>query len=184
MRLFVSYARADRHRIEPLVTQLRQPGIEVWLDNDLGGGQAWWDRVLAQLRSCDAVLAAISKDSLRLESCHSERAYAAKLGKTILPVVLETITLNLVPPDLVRLQMIDYSRPGESAAFQLIGALLRLPTGVPLPDPLPAPPDVPTSVVATIAETISAPYLSMDQQLAIIGRLEQALGSDADPADQ
>ena len=64
------------------------------------------------------------------------------------------------------------------------GALLRLPAGAPLPDPLPAPPDVPTSFVATTVERMSAPYLSKDEQLAIIGRLEQALGSDADPADR
>lgn len=184
MQLFVSYARTDRPRVESLVMRLRQAGIEVWLDSDLVGGQEWWDRILAQVRSCDAVLAAISKDALRSGTCRSEREYAARLGKPTLPVVLEPITIDLVPPDLARLQMIDYSKPGEAAAFQLIGAVFRLPRPVRLPDPLPAPPAVPTSVMVTMVDRVSAPQLSRDQQLAIITRLEQALGSDGDPAER
>jgi hypothetical protein len=182
MRLFVSYARADRHRVESLATQLRQAGIDVWLDNDLVGGQAWWDRILAQVRSCDALLAAISKASLRSATCRSEREYAARLGKATLPIVLEAITVDLLPPELAEIQMIDYSKPSETAAFQLVGMILHLPLAGELPEPLPAPPDVPTSVMVNMVERLSAPQLSMDQQLAIIERLEHALGSD--PADR
>ena len=79
MQLFFSYARPDRSRVDSLVIQLRQAtGIEVWLDSDLVGGWPWWDKILGQLRSCDAVLAAVSRASVNSQACRAERDYAAK----------------------------------------------------------------------------------------------------------
>jgi hypothetical protein len=92
MQLFVSYARPDRLRAESLAVQLRQAGIEVWLDSDLVGGQRWWDRILGQLRSCDAVVAALSKASIRSQACRSEREYAIQLGKPVLPITPSPVT--------------------------------------------------------------------------------------------
>ena len=81
MQLFFSYARPDRLRVDSLVTRLRQAGIEIWLDSDLVGGWPWWDKILGQLRSCDAVLASVSRASANSQACRAEREYAAKLGK-------------------------------------------------------------------------------------------------------
>jgi len=92
MQLFVSYARPDWLRAESLAVQLRQAGIEVWLDSDLVGGQRWWDRILGQLRSCDAVVAALSKASIRSQACRSEREYAIQLGKPVLPITPSPVT--------------------------------------------------------------------------------------------
>lgn len=78
MQLFVSYARPDRLRAESLAVRLRQAGIEVWLDSDLVGGQRWWDRILRQLRTYHAVVAAISKASIKSRACRSEREYAVQ----------------------------------------------------------------------------------------------------------
>jgi TIR domain len=81
MQLFFSYARLDRLRVDSLVTRLRQAGIEIWLDSDLVGGWPWWDKILGQLGSCDAVLAAVSRASTNSQASRAEREYAAQLGK-------------------------------------------------------------------------------------------------------
>ena len=86
MQLFISYARPDRSRAESLTLRLRQAGITVWLDSDLVGGQAWWDRIIDQLRTCDAVVVVISRAAIKSQACRSEREYAIKLGKPILPL--------------------------------------------------------------------------------------------------
>src|SRR5271165_312279 len=99
MRLFFSYARPDRPRVESLVTPLRQAGIDVWLDSDLVGGWPWWDKILGQLRSCDAVLAAVSRASIKSQACRAEREYAAQLGKPVLPIALEHMPAGLFPAD-------------------------------------------------------------------------------------
>lgn len=184
MQLFISYARPDRTRAESLTLRLRQAGITVWLDSDLVGGQTWWDRILDQLRSCDAVVVAVSMASIKSQACRSEREYAALLGKPILPLTLEAMSSLMLPPDIARIQTIDYSQPSEAAAFELIGAILALPKTEELPDPLPEAPPVPTSPFGTLVDRLAEPTLSMDDQLAIIGRLEAALGPAADPHDR
>jgi hypothetical protein len=184
VQLFVSYARPDRTRAESLTLQLRQAGILVWLDSDLVGGQAWWDRILDQLRSCDAVVVAVSKAAIKSQACRSEREYAAMLGKPLLPLTLEVMNSEILPADIARIQTIDYSQPSEAAAFALIGAILALPRAGALPNPLPTAPPVPTSPFGTLVDRLADPALSMDDQLAIIGRLEAALGPAADPHDR
>ena len=66
-RVFISYSRNDRRRNRRAVTDLARAldaaGYAVWRDNELYGGQSWWDEILSQLRMADAVVAVISPTS-------------------------------------------------------------------------------------------------------------------------
>lgn len=183
MKIVVCYARPDRLKAESVAQRLRQAGNYAWLDSELTGRQAW-DEVLQQLRICDVTVVLISWAALRSQACIQQRRYAASLGKTIIPLTVEQIGSDLLPPDLARLQVIDYWDPNEEAAFQLLGAIMRAPAAGRLPDPLPEPPPLPTSPLDTIAEELAAPSLSQDRQLAIVGRLEGALDPAADSGDR
>src|SRR5262245_7365099 len=123
MRIFVSYARRNQSEVTSLVQKIRQLGHEVWMDNTLAGGQAWWDEILAEIRNCDAFMPAVSEASLESEACTSERGYATALGKSVVPVAIERVRPQLLPADLGRLHLIDYSSPGEDAALDLARAL-------------------------------------------------------------
>jgi hypothetical protein len=184
VEIFLSYARPDRLRADAVAQRLRQAGNNVWLDTGKASGQVWWEQNLRQLRLCDAAVVVVSRASLRSQACIRERHYAASLGKAILPLTIEPLGIELLPSDLARLQVIDYSQPDEAAAFQLAGAIIRLPKPHALPDPLPEPPPAPTSALDNVAEQLKAPSLDQDQQLAIIGRLESALAPSADPNDR
>ena len=185
MQLFFSYARPDRPRVDSLVIQLRQAtGIEIWLDSDLVGGWPWWDKILGQLRSCDAVLAAVSRASVNSQACRAERDYATKLGKPILPVAVEHMPAGLIPTDVARLQIIDYTRPDETSAFRLAAAIFSLPKPKALPNPLPAPPGLPQTRFANLNDLIAARSLSMEEQLGILARLEGALAPTSDQEDR
>lgn len=184
MQLFFSYARSDRLRVDSLVTRLRQAGIDIWLDSDLVGGWPWWDKILGQLRSCNAVLAAVSRASTSSQACRAEREYAAQLGKPVLPIALEHMPAGLFPADIARLQIIDYTQPDETAAFRLSAAIFALPKPKPLPSPLPAPPAIPQTRFSNLNDRIAAPSLSLEEQLGIIVLLEGALGSTSDQEDQ
>jgi hypothetical protein len=138
--LFVSYAHRDRPRVDALVSRLRQAGNDVWLDSDLVGGRPWWDQVLDELRSCDAVLAVLSRAAIRSQACRSERAYAAQLGKAILPVAIESMPAGLFPADMAQVRVIDYTQPDEIAAFKLVSAIFALREPGSWPDPLPVGP--------------------------------------------
>jgi hypothetical protein len=184
VEIFLSYARPDRLRADAVAQRLRQAGNNVWLDTGKASGQVWWEEILRQLRLCDATVVVVSRASLRSQACIRERQYAASLGKAILPLTIEPLGIELLPSDLARLQVIDYSQPDEAAAFHLAGAIIRLPKPLALPDPLPEPPSAPASALDNVAEQLKAPSLDQDQQLAIIGRLESALAPSADPNDR
>lgn len=42
-QVFISYARSDAERVDTLVEGLRQLRYDAWVDEELTGGQAWWD---------------------------------------------------------------------------------------------------------------------------------------------
>jgi len=184
VQLFVSYARPDRPRADTLAQRLRQAGFTTWLESGLLGGQQWWDRVLSQIRSCDALIAVMSRASISSQACHSEREYAVRLGKPVLPVVIEAIPLTLLPADVARIQVIDYTHPDEAAAFQLAGAIMALPKPWPLPDPLPAPPPAPHTGLGDLYDRVTAQSLTLEEQQGIISVLEGALDPAGEPDDR
>jgi hypothetical protein len=174
-RAFLSYARADVDRVAAIERRLRQMDYEVWIDRELKGGQSWWDEILAQIRSCDVFLAIVSPASLDSKACARERRYASALGKPLLPVAIAAAS-QAVPSELTRVQMVDYSTPGEDAAFTLVSALAATPPAPPLPEALPAEPEVPLSYLAAFVDMASDPEpLTRSQQLDILNDLEPGL---------
>jgi hypothetical protein len=175
LHLFCSYAREDRDGVRALLDGVRHLRHQVWVDERLSGGQAWWDEILAQLRACDAMLIAVSPALLESNASALERQYGRQVGKPLLPVMIRPVLSDLLPPDLAPLQCIDYTAPGPNAAFELAGALYGLPPTPPLPDPLPHPPPVPISYLSGLSDRVRAPTLSLDDQLAVVARLRTAL---------
>jgi hypothetical protein len=60
-QIFISYARSDAERVDALVEGLQQLRCGVWLDEELTGGQEWWDTVLSQIRASSAVLVGLAR---------------------------------------------------------------------------------------------------------------------------
>jgi hypothetical protein len=175
MQLFVSYARPDKPKAGVLAGRLNQLGHDVWLDQRLTGGQDWWERILTQVRAADALVVLLSPAALRSQACSLERQCAARLGKPILPVLVSHIPVEMVPADLARVQIIDYTVGGEEAAIMLAAAVTQLPPTRPLPDPLPAPPPVPLSYLSHLGQRLAADNLTLDDQLDIVARLETGM---------
>ena len=176
MDLIISYTSADRESIRPLIEGLHRLGHSVWFDQELSGGQAWWDTILERIRACDALLVTLSPAMLDSEACAREANYARALGRPILPVMIRRVLPELLPPWLAALQIVDFTQPGDRAAFELIGALSKLSPAKPLPDPLPPPPAVPVSYLSDLSERVVAPKLDLDEQLSLVGKLKPGLG--------
>lgn len=54
-RIFISYSRADKLFILQLVPMLKKvyPHYDIWWDDDLTGGEDWWERILAEIDASD-----------------------------------------------------------------------------------------------------------------------------------
>jgi hypothetical protein len=62
--VFVSYAHADRARVEPLVHSLQARNLDVWWDQRIEPGQTWSLEIERKLRSASCVVVAWTQDSV------------------------------------------------------------------------------------------------------------------------
>lgn len=179
MKIFVSYARADKVGAERVVERLKQIDHQPWVDKQLRGGQQWWDEILRVICDVDVFLIILSPSSLTSQACQLEWQYAQRLGKYRLPVKIAPMSVSALPPDLSSLQIIDFTAndPNDEAAA-LIRALNRRPPPRPLPIPLPPPPPTPLSYLSNLHERINTHRdLTYDDQLGIVQQLDNALRS-------
>lgn len=181
--VFVSYSRDYLDRVTSLARDLGALGHEAWIDRDLTGGRSWWDHILERIRECDAFVFALAPAALESQACKLELAYATRLGKPVLPVLVDGIDDAALPPGLARIQHVDYRGEDKQAVFGLLRAFAALPPAPPLPVPLPEPPAPPLSYLSSFVEQIDAPTLSFQEQTALALKLKQGL-QDPKSADK
>ena len=180
MAVFISYSSRDKVLLEKVVKALRQAHEQVWFDEELSGGEAWWRKILEQIRDCDVFIAALSKNSLDSKPCVAEVQYAQALGKPILPVHIgPMVSMRLNP--LAAMQIIDYQNPTIETSIELISNVhARRATLQPLPDPLPEEPPMPFAYLMRLATTLAGPQLTPQQQTVLLSELKAGLEEDGD----
>ena len=180
MKIFVSYARRDRDAVDLVLQDMRRARHEVWVDEELTGGQVWWDTILANIRQSDVFVVALSPDVIKSRACAAEYEYAVKCGRTILPVMVAHVPPQMCPPAIANAQIIDYVDRTPNAAINLITALSTVPPPGPLPDPLPPPPSVPMSYMNTYSDRLAEHSLNLQQQSQLLSELRAHLNDEDD----
>ncbi|MBV8789930.1 MAG: sensor domain-containing protein [Mycobacterium sp.] len=180
MALFISYSSQDRSTVDALTNALRKGQQQVWFDQELGGGESWWNKILEQVRSCDVFIVALSNNWLQSKPSQAELRYAQALNRPILPVRIGDIDSMRVNP-LAALQIIDYREPSVDAGIQLVTAVHALQSKpVPLPEPLPEEPPVPFGYITRLGNTLAEKELSPQQQTQLLIELRSGLDEDGD----
>jgi hypothetical protein len=170
--LFASYSRADRSLLDALLNDIRALGYEVWLDEQLSGGQIWWDEILTKIRECDVFLFLVTPASVDSEACLLELGYAHAMDRTVIPVQLAATSPAVIPSVVSRHQIVHYGTGDKTSMISVARALARAETGRPLPDPPPPQPALPGSYFSTLRDQLgSRDPLSLEQQLSIVHRL-------------
>ena len=147
-RLFVSYARPERDLVEALIADLRRAGYDAFFDEQLTGGQGWWDQLLTRIEQCDAFIPALSHTYVNSLPCRREGDYAHGLGKPILPIMLEDMNPAECADYIADAHCVSYVQGDSSAAIDLMRALMNLPPSPALPEPMPERPEIPVTYVA------------------------------------
>ncbi len=171
MRVFVSYARQDRAVVDSLVADLERLGHQAWYDDDLSGGQAWWNEIVRQIQACDALVFVLSARSAQSEACKIEARYASDLARSIVPLRIDQgVSSRLLPTFLAERQLVNYANRDVDSTIALTRALSSVPSGAVLPDPLPDPPPVPFSYLTDLAARVASaePITAEDQWAALM----------------
>ena len=116
MRTFISYARQDQAAVEALNADLERARVHVWMDEELTGGESWWDTILEQIRSCDLYIFALSPNSLRSRACKAELEYALAPNRPP-PAFVRDVAIQLAHPAIARTQMVDYRKRSMSRCW-------------------------------------------------------------------
>ena len=115
--VFVSYSRADRARVAPLVAALQAKGWSVWWDPAIDAGQQFDDQIDAELQAANSVLVVWTPTSVGSRWVRGEARDAAERG-ILVPARFEDARL---PIDVRAIQTTDLDKWGEdpaSAPFQ------------------------------------------------------------------
>jgi len=78
--VFVSYSRADKARVAPLVAAIKAKGWSVWWDPSIAAGQEFDDQIEAELLAASSVLVVWTRTSVTSRWVRGEARDAAERG--------------------------------------------------------------------------------------------------------
>jgi adenylate cyclase len=115
--VFVSYARADKGRVAPLVTAIEAKGWSVWWDPEMSPGQEFDDQIDAELMSAKAVVVVWTPTSVVSRWVRGEARDAADRG-VLVPVRFEQARLPLDVRAIHTTDLDDWREDPASAPAQ------------------------------------------------------------------
>ncbi len=92
LRVFISYAREDGKALAlRLRDDLTSLGYSIWVDlREIGAGAVWSQDIEEAIESCHIMLALMSHGSFTSEYCRAEQLRAARKGKRIVPLLVQS----------------------------------------------------------------------------------------------
>ena len=119
--VFVSYARADKPRVAPLVAAIEAKGWSVWWDPEITPGQEFDDQIDAEIDAAKAVLVVWTPTSVASRWVRGEAREAAERG-VLVPVRFEQARL---PMDVRAIHTTDLDGWGDNPASAQAQEFLR-----------------------------------------------------------
>lgn len=88
--VFISYSRADDLFVLDLALDLREAGVDVWIDmTDIPDDADWRREVSRALRRCGVLLMVVSPATVDDEDVKAERQHFINSGKVIIPILYQ-----------------------------------------------------------------------------------------------
>jgi TolB-like protein len=122
--IFISYARADRERVEKLAAALEAQGYSVWWDRHIAGGAEFSEAIEKELAAAKAVIVVWSADAIKSRWVKDEAVAAADAGKLI-PLTIDGAP---APMGFRQFHLIDLSgweNDASAAPFQDVSRAVK-----------------------------------------------------------
>jgi len=142
--VFISYSRADKPFVDRLTNDLKENGVDVWVDTlGLKPGTRNWEQALREaIRLARSVLLVASPNSRRSVYVQDELAIAEMYNREVIPIWADGDTwMDSIAMGMGKRQFADLRGNHYAAGFAQVVEVL---TGrAPLPIPEKAPPETP-----------------------------------------
>jgi TIR domain len=132
--VFLSYASGDRDTVIRLKEAMEKAGVDVWFDaNELGGGDAWDQKIRRQIKECDYFMPVISASTEARAEGYFRREWRLAVERSmdmaddhpfLLPVAIDTTAQEgaRVPEKFQSVQWIRVPGGNETPAFSALCA--------------------------------------------------------------
>ena len=119
--IFISYAREDESRIQPLARALEERGLSVFWDRRIPSGQTWRGYIGQALSDASRVIVAWSRHSIS-SNWVTEEADEGKKRGVLVPILLDPVEPPLGFRSIQAADLTDWTPAGPSPRFeQLLG---------------------------------------------------------------
>jgi hypothetical protein len=124
--IFMSYAGADRTRVEPLVNAIEAQRLDVWWDRDIAYGESYHRVIERALDQARCVVVVWSAESVQSEWVTNEASEARKRG-ILVPLLLDDVEPPLEFRHLQSARLFDWHGESDDPELhQLIAAVHRV----------------------------------------------------------
>lgn len=122
---FMSYSREDTAKQRRIVRELRERGVEIWVDvENLTPGTPTWEREIERaIREAMGIIALLSPESNNSEWVRREISFGEQHRKRIFPVLIEGDDNTSTPLRLASHQRVDLRTRFEAGLDELAAAL-------------------------------------------------------------
>lgn len=122
---FMSYSREDTVKQRRIIKELRERGINVWVDvENLAPGTPTWEREIEKaIRGAMGIIVLLSPESNNSEWVRREISFGEQHRKRIFPVLIEGDDYTSTPLRLANHQRVDLRTKFESGLDELVAAI-------------------------------------------------------------
>ena len=136
--IFISYARADRDRIEMLARSLEAEGFDVWWDNNIAPGVRFTKETEARLNEAKAIVVAWSHASIE-SMWVADEADVGRRKRNLVPIAIDAVEPAIGFRQLQTLALETWKGDAASPEYRVLVGALRTRIGGGPVDAAPVP---------------------------------------------
>ena len=123
--VFISYSRQDDKKVDNIVSQLEDDGLEVWIDREsIKGGQLWTVAIVEAIDIADSFVLMLSPNSTASDNVRKELQLAQDARRSLFPLLLAAVILPAAfRYPLAGVQLIDYAGNPKAKYAELVESL-------------------------------------------------------------
>lgn len=115
-KVFISHSRGDIKWVRQFADALRKQGIDAWLDDwQVEPGDAWQEKIEANLRSSVAIISILTTETARSPELFADLGMALGMGKPLIPVVSAELDSSAIPAPFRARRYVKQGTPDEAA---------------------------------------------------------------------
>ncbi|MCA1995287.1 MAG: toll/interleukin-1 receptor domain-containing protein, partial [Coleofasciculus sp. S288] len=119
-QVFISHSEKDNVMVEKIGKSLMREGLTIWTNRtDIKTGTEFQDEINQGIEQADNVVYLISADSIQSKYCQDELAHAFAHNKRIISLLIESIDIEQLLPQIRALQFIDFTGCEDAEKYRI-----------------------------------------------------------------